>query len=76
MSLNARRHARVRDVNNQSNQGLNYHPRRPRNAVGPKGQGFHCCWERQILTLGAKTLPGQGAHVVISAGDQNLKLRH
>jgi len=39
-----------------------------RHCGGPKGQRAHCRWEKEILSLGPKTSPGQGAHMVFSTG--------
>ena len=46
-------------------QGRNY---RLRNAGGRKGQGALCRREKEIVALGPKTSPGQGAHMVFLQG--------
>jgi len=61
-----------------SHQGCNYiytaRPRRPSNARTRRVKGTLCRWEKEILSLGPKTSPGQGAHVVFSAGGPEFEV--
>ena len=60
-------------------QGRNYSPHRPRNAGSVGGcsgasNGTLCRLEKEILALGPKMSPGQGAHMVFSAGGPEFEV--
>ena len=44
-------------------------PRQTSQCGGDGSWGALCRWEKEVLALGPKTSPGQGAHLVFSAGE-------